>query len=322
MTTSLVLPAFTPAERNKAHALLAARVAYMMGRKFEEADWAEVYCGAKGIAVPQWSNLNVDIEVPGLAIEHKMVKRSETQPVRDCCGTWLMHPALTRQISLPSGEDDPNKAMLKIISDYQRVLDLRRERTEKISGGKSVEMRSGWLVYQSDLREFLYFEEHTRNLDPKEHYAEWSERGGKGGTRRSSRNLWIFNSKTKQKIWAVTGPGSGTKIQPYFFVPPTDDPNLYYFRVQGELDGQFVKVWVTLPTYAALKKVIKDLSPEALSKAILDATPIDAADVGAIPAGAVEVLRITVEAYEKLQNGFAGVSDEHSFQLLIQQLTA
>ena len=47
-----VLQAFTQAEYEKAHQLLATKVAFMMGRKFEEGDWADVYCGAKGI--PHW----------------------------------------------------------------------------------------------------------------------------------------------------------------------------------------------------------------------------------------------------------------------------
>ncbi len=43
------LPAFSPEEREQVHTLLATHVAYMMGRKLEEGDWAEVYCRAKGI---------------------------------------------------------------------------------------------------------------------------------------------------------------------------------------------------------------------------------------------------------------------------------
>ena len=42
-----VLQAFTEAEYEKAHQLLAMKVAFMMGRKLEEGDWADVYCGAK-----------------------------------------------------------------------------------------------------------------------------------------------------------------------------------------------------------------------------------------------------------------------------------
>ncbi len=49
MRQPLTLPAFTPDQRVTVHRLLAARVAFMMGRKFEEGDWADVYSTAKGI---------------------------------------------------------------------------------------------------------------------------------------------------------------------------------------------------------------------------------------------------------------------------------
>ncbi len=162
------LPAFTKDELAKAHRLLAAKVAYMMGRKFEEGDWTQIYCRSKGYGIPDWSNLNVDVELPGLAIEQKMLKRVDSQPISQWCGTWLMHPSLTRQISLPVG-NDPNDAMRKVIGDYEHVLHSRRERNMRRYGGTSVEMRSGWLIYQSSLREFMYFEEETVNLDPATH---------------------------------------------------------------------------------------------------------------------------------------------------------
>ena len=37
-----ILPAFNQLEFEKAHKLLSTRVAFMMGRKFEEGDWADV----------------------------------------------------------------------------------------------------------------------------------------------------------------------------------------------------------------------------------------------------------------------------------------
>lgn len=73
MDKAQTLPAFKPDQRTRAHTLLAAKVAYMMGRKFEEGDWAEVYCKAKGIPVKGWSNLNIDIMHDGLGVKHKML---------------------------------------------------------------------------------------------------------------------------------------------------------------------------------------------------------------------------------------------------------
>jgi hypothetical protein len=70
------IPAFTKSERDKAHTLLAIRVAHMMGRKFEEGDWAEVYCRAKDIPVKGWSNLDIDIMHDSLGVEQKMIRYS------------------------------------------------------------------------------------------------------------------------------------------------------------------------------------------------------------------------------------------------------
>lgn len=37
------LPAFTLEEYNQVSILLGTKVAFMMGRKFEEGDWSEIY---------------------------------------------------------------------------------------------------------------------------------------------------------------------------------------------------------------------------------------------------------------------------------------
>ena len=318
----MTLPAFAPSELDLAKRLLAARIAYMMGRKLEEGDWAHVYCKSKNLVVPNWSNFNADLMVPGLALEHKMMRQSESVPIHEHCGTVMMHPALTRQISLPNIKD-ANEAMRQVIQTYQRVLDARREKVKAISPDGNVEMRSGWLIYESSLTEFLYFEEPTLNLVASEHYGVWSQRELKGeGGRRSNKNLWIFNKKTKQKVWSVTGGGSGTKIQPYFTVPAADDPNLYYFRAQGEpLTEDTVRVWITEPTANLLKKILGDLEPEHVSKAILEASAtanqpekVDADE----PVHEVVILNA---AYVALKQKFLGVSDEHRFQLLCKQLT-
>ena len=316
------LPVFTEWELAVARQLLASKVAYMMGRKFEEGDWTAIYCRAKAYAVPDWSNLNVDVELPGLAIEQKMLKKEDSRPITDWCGTWLMHRSLTRQISLPAGESDPNEAMRKIVADYERVLESRRKRNMLRTESKRVEMRSGWLIYQSSLREFMYFEEETRNLDPAAHYAEWSERSPTGA-RRGSQNLWIYESATGQKIWSITGSGSGSKIQPYFRVPPKSDPNLYVFAAQGLRENGLVKVWLTLSTYRALSSALSDeLSTELVSQAIMQAEPLEANASLDLESEAVREVLITEAAYARLREAFVGASDEHSFQLLVRRLSS
>ena len=135
----MTLSAFTPVEFQKAKSLLAARVAYMMGRKLEEADWAHVYCKARGLDSLGWSNLNADVTVAGLSLEHKMMRCSESEAIKNHCGTRMMHPALTRRVSLPDTVDS-EEAMRVVITSYQKVLDERHRKAAAISGGKSDEM--------------------------------------------------------------------------------------------------------------------------------------------------------------------------------------
>jgi hypothetical protein len=96
-------PAFTTGQRDLVHRLLAAKVAVMMGRKLEEADWTEVYCRAKNIPPQHWSNLYPDVVHNGLGVELKMLcYRSDTE-IEQACGETLMHPAATRSIRIPRG---------------------------------------------------------------------------------------------------------------------------------------------------------------------------------------------------------------------------
>jgi len=106
------LPAFTKEEREKAHALLATHVAFMMGRKLEEGDWSQVYCRAKGIPERGWSNLNIDVMYRGLGVEHKALRRPSDAPLESVCGTRLMHPAATRSIRISSTDQDAKHSVL------------------------------------------------------------------------------------------------------------------------------------------------------------------------------------------------------------------
>lgn len=228
---------------------------------------------------------------------------------------------VTRRVSLPD-KGDANEAMRLVIAGYQKVLDERRAKALAISNGRPVELRSGWLLYESSLSEFLYWEEPTVNLNPTEHKAVWKERVARGeGGRRGNKNLWIYNKATGRKVWSVTGGGSGTKIQPYFTVPTADDENLCYFRVQGEmLAGDTVRVWITEPTARTLKGILGDLDPERLSDAILKAAATAPSLAATEDHERVQELVILHAAYIALKEKFPGVSDEHCFQLLCKRL--
>ena len=317
------LPAFTKSEREKAHTLLASRVAHMMGRKLEEGDWAEVYCRAKDIPVKGWSNLDIDIMHGSLGVEHKMIRYSSKGDISEACGTSIMHPSATRSFRVPSTTMDSNDAMRDVLTQYGELIRRRGEKVRELSGSKDEpDMRTGWLLWQDSLRQFLYFEEEMVPPDPSDFEAKWVHRVSKSGSRKPSTNLWVYDRETGAKRYSVTSE-AGAKIQPYFDVPPLTDPNVYIFTVIGEtLNTGFVKVWLTDATARELKRLIGSLEPEALSKAVLESAKlVTKRDV--VEEAEREIAHpftITVEAYEALQSVFPGVSDEHCFQLLAEQL--
>lgn len=302
------LPAFSPAEKSSAHALLAARVARMMGGKFEEDYWNEVYCRAKSIPRRGWSNLSIDVNYNGVGVEHKMLCYRSSKPLLQACGTTLMHPAATRSIRLISG-GDPNEAMRDVFSQYKELIAQRKAAVQEMTPAKFPDLRTGWLLWQASLEEFLYFEEEMTAPDSADYVAEWSERKG-GGARKSSTNLWIYELKTGLKRYSVTTE-AGTKIQPYFTVPPSTDPNLYHFRVQGEqVDGGLVRIWLTPGTARELNRVVGGLDPVVVSNAIEKYSALFCdGDVGELSenAEACTVL-ISSKAYELLSTRLEGVN--------------
>lgn len=317
------LPCFTEAQRIRAHELLAIRVAYMMGRKFEEGDWSHVYCRAKGIPEARWSNLNIDVMHENLGVEHKMLCYRSNASVAEACGTTLMHPSATRSIRVPSLDGDPNDVMAHVLEQYRQLIDSRAEmvsRQNKTS--KPVDMRTGWLLWQESLRQFLYFEEPMVVPDPATLYAEWVERANGGGRRKGSKNLWVYERGTGRKRYSITT-SAGAKIQPYFDVPPPDDPNIYLFTVLGEqvMPGR-IRVWLTAATARELEKVVGKLDVDQLSDLIIEACdgidPAAALSDGVSDAGVP--IQIREDAYAALVGALPGVSDEHCFVLLLDRL--
>lgn len=316
------LPAFTAGERAEAHRLLATKVAFMMGRKFEEGDWAEVYCGAKNIPNRGWSNLQIDIMYGSLGVEQKMLCYSSGVNIADACGQTFMHPSATRSIRVPPPTTDPEEAMRSVLIQYAELIHMRREVVRTESGTDDpVDMRTGWLLWQVSLRQFLYFEEEMLPPNPDDYIAKWVSRKG-SGNRKGSTNLWIYEKDTGRKRYSITSE-AGAKIQPYFDVPPPADPNVYIFTVMGEvIDTGYVRVWLTEATARELKRLIGKLDAERLSRTIMEAaeTISKLEPVEETKAELAEQLFISAEAYETLHRVLPGVSDEHSFQLLAQHL--
>lgn len=317
------LPAFTAIERVTVHKLLATRVAYMMGRKFEEGDWADIYCKAKGIPQNGWSNLNIDIMSGNKGIEQKMLCYKSGISIMDACGRTLMHPSATRSIRISSEISDPNVAMKIVLTQY---ADLIQQRTEKVleqaDGATEADMRTGWLLWQANLHEFLYFEERMKIPDPDDYYAEWTERNSRG-VRKESKNLWIYEKDTGIKRYSVTT-DAGAKIQPYFDVPSPKDSNLYHFVVIGEaIANEVIQLWITEATYLNLLTVVGEMPDiDQLSKIVLEASE-HLCGTSFAQNYVYEKARnifLSREAYTALQTSLPGVNDDHSIRMLVDYL--
>lgn len=157
--------------------------------------------------------------------------------------------------------------------------------------------------------------------NPQNYYAEWNETAARGA-RKPSKSLWIFDKSTNKKCYSVTT-SAGIKIQPYFDVPPPNNPNLIYFRVQSEpFDDDTIILWVAAATAARLKDRLGSIDKEIVSKAVFEADEKERHDEGftiddlqsAIP------IYVSKEDFDLLINNWEAVSDDHRIQLLIQSL--
>ena len=301
---------------------LAGKVAAMMGRKWEEGDWSEVYCAAKGIPDTGWSNLNIDVNHEGVGVEFKMlrVRRLGDDAIEKICGTTLMHPSATRSIRIADLEVDPNDAMRDVFQQYTELIESRTAAVKDVSGSETVDMRVGWLLWETKLREFLYWEEAMVAPNAGDYYAQWNERPAMGA-RKPSKSLWIYDTTTRLKRYSVTT-SAGIKIQPYFDVPAPDDPHLYRFRVQSERVGlDAVLLWVSPETASALAKHADTADKHAVSDMILRLG--GSQDPGGMVRDSSDnqILAVPVEvsraAYECLGHHWIGVNDDHSVRLFL-----
>ena len=320
MTT---LKVFTDTETRQLKLLLAAKVASMMGRKMEEGDWSEVYCKVKDIPDSGWSNLHIDVNHNGIGIEFKMLRVPglRGKSIKDICGTSRMHPSATRSIRIDDDSLPANEVMADVLTQYSDLIDERTERVKEHTPNTPVDMRFGWLLWEDGLREFLYFEESMTKPDPENYFAEWNERPAQG-VRKGSKSLWIYDKKTKAKRYSVTT-SAGIKIQPYFDVPPPNDPNLVYLRVQSEPSGDdAVILWVSAATAERLRNQLGSTDKDVVSEAAIEATKI--VDRNALPQDANDNLAVAIhvskEAFDALVEHWDAVNDDHRIQQLISAL--
>ena len=319
------LPAFTAEQADRAKRLLAARVASMMGRKMEEGDWSKVYCEAKGIPEEGWSNLHIDVNHEGLGVEFKMLRVTQLRgkPIKAICGTTLMHPAATRSIRIDDVSLPADQVMKDVLKQYSKLIDSHTRRVQDRSSDGSADMRFGWLLWEDNLREFLYFEETMWRPNPRKYHATWHETAARGA-RKASKSLWIFEKKTGAKRFSVTT-SAGIKIQPYFDVPPPNDMNLNYFRVQSEPIGDDVVVlWVSAVTAARLERHLGSIDKDTVSNAVTSAAALanKSSTSDNVEGDLAVPIRVSKNAFDVLVEHWDAVSDDHRIQQLIDSLTS
>lgn len=318
------LPAFTDTEREQAKLLLAAQVASMMGRKLEEDDWSSVYCKAKNITPREWSNVNIDVNEGGLGVEFKMlrVKRLKRNSIKDVCGTTRMHPSATRSIRIEDVNLPAHEVMVDVLNQYSDFIEARTKDVRDNNPDGTADMRTGWLLWESGLREFLYFEESMTKPDPANYCAIWNETPPRGA-RKGSKSLWIFDRVTRKKLYSVTT-SSGIKIQPYFDVPSPLDPNLIHFEVQSEVmnDGTVI-LWISAKTADRLRELLGSTDEKVVNEAVFKASKMVVRNTGAetVDSDVAVPIRVSQESFDLLDKHWEAVSDEHRIQQLIDVLT-
>ena len=176
------LQAFTDTEKELAKRWLATQVASMMGRKLEEGDWSRVYCLAKNIPDGGWSNLHIDVNYQGLGLELKLLRVAglRNRPIKSVCGTTLMHPAATRSIRIDDTSRNGTDVMRDVFRQYAELIQVRTNRVKEAAPNKTPDMRTGWLIWEDNLTEFLYFEERMLPPNPEQYTAEWNVTPAKG----------------------------------------------------------------------------------------------------------------------------------------------
>ncbi len=313
-----ILEAFTKEERDRVQEFLARRVCHMRGRKLEEADWGTVYCAAKQIPYKGWSNLGIDISHGSLGVEHKML--CTHAPPSMLMGTTKMHPAATRSIRVGSLDRAPDDAMRDVLGQY---ADLLRVRMTTLAEFGTPDLRTGWLLWQRDLSEFLYFEEELLPPDPAAYDAKWKVSGRPSGRRKMSKNLWIYERGTGKKRYSVTTE-AGAKIQPYFDIPSAGS-GVYVFKVRGEDVGEdLVRTWVTRPTLERLELALGNLDPAAIESGVERALAVEGEAAGETQSDGIplaEPLVLPRETYDALAASLPDADDDTRFSMVADRLT-
>jgi hypothetical protein len=247
-----ILQAFSVEQEQKVQELLQSVARFLRnmpgGGKMEENYWSHIYCTAKGLPVPGWSNLGFnDLLCNGLGVESKVLQRSK--PFDDI-GKCLMHPAATRKLNY-----DPTKPAEEcknaILKQWNDAITEFQSRVCATSSDGKADVRWGILLWATDLGSYLYFEERLVPVDPKDFHAQWVDAKHRG---KAIRNLHIFENETKTKRYSVTLPSNGAKLQPYFDIPDQNH-GAHLFQVDA---ADYRPIWIKADTFELLRNGLGD----------------------------------------------------------------
>jgi hypothetical protein len=85
-----------------------------------------------------------------------------------------------------------------------------------------------------------------------------------------------------------------------------------------------LRIWISKSTALFLEKLLGELSPDAIAKALEKVAAIERKEEeqGVVRIEPAVPLELSPRAYDLLNSCFKGVSDEHRMQLLVQMLLA
>ena len=216
------------------------------GGNIEEGYWSYIYHIMRKAPVPSWSNLPMrDFLHNGLGVEMKLLQKKSPIAMQ---GQRIMHPSATRTL-LFDPTFDAETCKVQILEQFgARIADFRM-RVAQAYVGSNPDIRWGIFLWNSNLDEFLYFEEQMKEPNPDDFYARFVDSKHRG---KPTRNLHIFEKETDIKRYSITMPEKGAKLEPYFDVPLVDQ-GAYAFQVPH--DGR-KPIWLAEETFDALQDAL------------------------------------------------------------------
>lgn len=269
-----LLQAFSPQEF-EIFSQEIARMAHIYrtsGSTPREGAWSPAICAARGLTERGYSNTSPDIYDGSLVIE---VKTMSYPPGSPPLGNLKMHPALTRSVTGGwNTHATPSQCWNVIHGDINRQISHMRDYA---SGNP--DLRWGYLFYARDFSEFIYFERRAQILPHANGFeALWNSRPA-SSSRNASRNLWIYRTNERgvsEKVFSVTDPSTGTKVQPYIRVPESGTTNLFRVNLNDDyLSNGSVRSCLDQNELEVLRNMISNLGADNMPVYNFDnATPV------------------------------------------------